>query len=51
MKRVFIQKMPQIILIPTLGFVKSKFGVSISFAWINIGIVIMLKRCKEREDE
>lgn len=42
MKRVFIDRMNQIIIIPTVGILWNRRGVLLSFAWLNVGCSILV---------
>lgn len=42
MKRVFTDKMNQIIIIPTVGILWNGRGILLSLAWLNVGCSILL---------
>lgn len=47
MKRVFVDTMRQIVIIPTFGILWSFRGIMITFAWLNVGCSILIKAKKD----
>lgn len=47
MKRVFVDKMKQIVIIPTVAILWSFRGILVSFAWLNVGCSILIKSKKD----
>ena len=42
MKRMFINNMNQIIVIPTIGILRNEKGILLSIEWLNVGCSILL---------
>ena len=43
MKRVFVDKMNQIVIVPTVAILWRFRGILVSFAWLNVGCSILVK--------
>ncbi|MDE6989968.1 MAG: hypothetical protein K2P42_04855 [Lachnospiraceae bacterium] len=43
MKRVFVDKKKQIVIIPTVAILWSFRGILVSIAWLNVGCSILVK--------